>query len=126
MEISNGATKATEAMILPLIIDEYARNSPTKPWASVPKTSDFADGFRDINYATFAKAINRAAWYGHIIPVKDLHSPLFLLSNLMTTGSLSLPSANVITANLKPWAIWEGQMCDTISPALRLSRLDMW
>lgn len=63
MDIPDESTRRDQMRVVPLIIDQYARDQPSKSWASVPKSSDLADGFRDISYATFANAINRAAWY---------------------------------------------------------------
>jgi hypothetical protein len=49
--------------LVPTIIDERASTHPTQPFASIPVTSSPQDGFRDINYAQLANAINRLAWW---------------------------------------------------------------
>ena len=47
--------------LLPHLIDERARNSHERPYASVSVSKDPKDGFRDISYEQFANAINRCA-----------------------------------------------------------------
>ncbi|KAH8803002.1 hypothetical protein F5884DRAFT_683230 [Xylogone sp. PMI_703] len=43
------------------IIDQIAAEDPSRPWISVPRTSDPGDGWRDITYGQFANAINIVA-----------------------------------------------------------------
>jgi len=40
--------------LLPAALDETAANEPTRIFVSVPKSSDISEGFRDIDYGTFA------------------------------------------------------------------------
>lgn len=47
--------------LVPVIIDEAARDTPTRVYASIPRSQDLSDGFEDITYKRFANAINRAA-----------------------------------------------------------------
>lgn len=47
--------------LLPAVLDETAANEPTRIFVSVPKSSDISEGFRDINYGTFAKAVDKFA-----------------------------------------------------------------
>ncbi len=47
--------------LLPAVLDETAANEPTRIFVSVPKSSDISEGFRDIDYGTFAKAIDKFA-----------------------------------------------------------------
>ena len=49
--------------LIPQLIDEGAKNSPDVSFWSIPRSSNLADGFRDINYAQVAGAINRVAWW---------------------------------------------------------------
>lgn len=49
--------------LLPVLIDEIASSSATRPFVAIPKASDPKDGFIDINYFTFARAINKCAWW---------------------------------------------------------------
>lgn len=49
--------------LVPTLIDERARNDPTKIFASFPRSKDLADGFLDVSYAQLANAINRASWW---------------------------------------------------------------
>lgn len=49
--------------LVPVIIDEAAKNTPERIYASIPKSADLSEGFKDINYRTFANAINRASFW---------------------------------------------------------------
>ncbi|KAI4118539.1 MAG: hypothetical protein LQ345_001424 [Seirophora villosa] len=56
-------TTAPDFRLLPCAIDEAARLQPTKPFASIPVTTDIRDGFRDVSFGQLGNAINRAtAW----------------------------------------------------------------
>ena len=45
-------------------IDWYAKNYPTKPFASIPKdNSNLSRGYQDISYKVFASAIDRVSWW---------------------------------------------------------------
>ncbi|KAI1346772.1 hypothetical protein F5Y01DRAFT_264280 [Xylaria sp. FL0043] len=49
--------------VLPVVIDELARNDPHRPWASIPvDDNDLTRGYEDINYETLASAIDKLAW----------------------------------------------------------------
>ena len=49
--------------LIPQLIDDGAKHNPDASFWSIPRSSNLADGFRDINYAQVAGAINRAAWW---------------------------------------------------------------
>lgn len=49
--------------LLPTLIDHIAATDPSRPFASLPKSTDPRDGFQDINYSCFASAINRCCWW---------------------------------------------------------------
>ncbi|GAB1199372.1 hypothetical protein APSETT444_008719 [Aspergillus pseudonomiae] len=49
--------------LMPAVLDEVAESDPQRVFVSVPKSSNLADGFKDIPYGTFAKAVNKCAWY---------------------------------------------------------------
>lgn len=49
--------------LLPVLVDEIAATDPERTFVSTPKSSDLADGFIDISYCEFAKAVNRCAWW---------------------------------------------------------------
>ena len=49
--------------LLPVAIDELAENDPERAWGSVPLSSKLSAGYRDISFRSFARAINRAAWF---------------------------------------------------------------
>lgn len=49
--------------LLPVLIDENARDDPDRAAFSIPRTDlDLSRGYLDITYATFANAINQLAW----------------------------------------------------------------
>ena len=47
--------------LLPTMIDELARDEPNTAWISVPRSTDLADGFKEITYWSLSNAINRGA-----------------------------------------------------------------
>ena len=47
--------------LLPAVLDEIAANEPTRIFVSVPRSSDILEGFRDIEYGTCAKAVDKFA-----------------------------------------------------------------
>ena len=49
--------------LLPTLVDEIAVTDPGRTFASIPKSSDLVDGFMDISYRKFARAVNRCAWW---------------------------------------------------------------
>ncbi len=56
------ATMSYGKRLIPVLIDEAARDTPQRVYASIPRSSkDLSEGFEDITYARFANAINRAA-----------------------------------------------------------------
>ena len=49
--------------LLPDLVDEIARKSPQKVFISLAKTCSPEDGFEDISYKVFSKAINACCWW---------------------------------------------------------------
>ena len=49
--------------LIPPMIDHYAAEAPDKIYASIPKTEDLSEGFRDITYRQFGNAIDHASWW---------------------------------------------------------------
>lgn len=49
--------------LMPTVLDEVAENDPQRVFVSVPKSANLADGFEDITFNTFAKAVNKCAWW---------------------------------------------------------------
>lgn len=48
-----------------LKIDQIAKEEPERLWALMPKNwQDLDEGFTDVTFSHFAKAIDKAAWYG--------------------------------------------------------------
>ncbi|ORY14412.1 hypothetical protein BCR34DRAFT_646399 [Clohesyomyces aquaticus] len=51
--------------LIPVTIDDVARDHPERICFSFPHSSDLSDGFRDLNFRTFANAINKTAHFIH-------------------------------------------------------------
>lgn len=49
--------------LLPNVVDNLASSDPTRTFASIPLSYNLQDGFRDITYKEFARAIDRCAWW---------------------------------------------------------------
>ncbi len=49
--------------LVPVIIDEAARDTPDRTYAAIPRSSDLSEGFQDITYKRFANAINRVSFW---------------------------------------------------------------
>ena len=48
---------------LPSFIDSIAESDPTRPYVSIARSSNAQDGFRNLDFLTFARSINRCAWW---------------------------------------------------------------
>lgn len=58
----NPPTEAIEHCFLPTIIDQLARSNPDNIWAEYPSSpTTLDDGFQQITYAQFARAVNSSA-----------------------------------------------------------------
>ncbi|KAI2629465.1 acetyl-CoA synthetase-like protein [Xylaria nigripes] len=52
-----------EGRMMPVVIDEFARNEPHRAYASIPRRDeDLSLGYEDITYEVLANAINKLAW----------------------------------------------------------------
>ena len=49
--------------LIPKVIDDTACNDPRRTFLAVPKSSHIEDGFVDVSYSAFARAINRCSWW---------------------------------------------------------------
>ncbi|PSN59431.1 acetyl-CoA synthetase-like protein [Corynespora cassiicola Philippines] len=49
--------------LVPLVVDEVAKNDPGRICFSYPRSSNLKDGFRDVNFRTFANAVNKTAFF---------------------------------------------------------------
>jgi acyl-coenzyme A synthetase/AMP-(fatty) acid ligase len=49
--------------LIPQLVDEIAFTDPERVFASVPKSSNLDDGYQDVSYNAFARAVNRCAWF---------------------------------------------------------------
>lgn len=64
------ADKLRGLRLLVSVVDEYAKDSPSRVWAVVPlDEGNLAKGFKDITYFTLANAVNHAAsWLQKVLP----------------------------------------------------------
>jgi len=57
------STPTGQDRLMPVVIDELARDDPRRPWASVPyDDADLSRGYEDISYEVAANAINKLCW----------------------------------------------------------------
>ncbi len=49
--------------LIPELVDDIAHTDPQRTFVAIPKSSRVEDGFVDISYQQFSKAINRLAWW---------------------------------------------------------------
>ena len=59
--LSNANAPQYGKRLVPVIVDERAKEEPRRTWGEMPRSSNLADGYRTIDYATVANAINKAA-----------------------------------------------------------------
>lgn len=82
--------------LLPAVLDEIALTDPERVFASIPQTSKIADGFNDISYRDFARAVNACAWW-----LKKEIGDHFEPQVLAYLGPLDLRYLIIITAAAK-------------------------
>lgn len=49
--------------LLPQVLDDLAKSKPGRIFASVPKTFELKDGFRDVTVLQLARSVNQFAWW---------------------------------------------------------------
>jgi acyl-coenzyme A synthetase/AMP-(fatty) acid ligase len=49
--------------LLSATVDEIADKSPEKTFACISLTSNVKDGYRDVTFGDFARAVDRTAWW---------------------------------------------------------------
>ena len=49
--------------LVPTVVDDIAAALPQKPFISLANTANPKDGFKDITYDAFARAVDRSAWW---------------------------------------------------------------
>ena len=49
--------------LIPKLIDDIAYSDPQRPFVSVPRSSNVQEGYEDISYSAFAKAVDRCSWW---------------------------------------------------------------
>ncbi|KAL9049734.1 MAG: hypothetical protein Q9206_005382 [Seirophora lacunosa] len=100
------SNRAYGKRLLVSLIDEYASNEPNRPWAAIPRSNHLADGFVDIPFEKFARAIDRAAaWLDQVLGAsdgsfetfayageKDIRYPIFVVAAVKTGRKILLPS----------------------------------
>ena len=60
VQVATKLEKDASRLLAPRI-DLYARTEPDRPFVSVPQSTKPQDGFNDITYGEFARAVDRAA-----------------------------------------------------------------
>lgn len=85
-----------ERLLAPLV-DELATTDPSRILYSFAKTPNPADGFRDVDASTFARAVNRCAWYME----ENLGRPTTSFPTLLYMGPQDLVYAVLIMASNK-------------------------
>ena len=49
--------------LIPKLLDELAETTPDRVFALIPRSAQYADGLQDVTISTFARAVNRAAFW---------------------------------------------------------------
>ena len=49
--------------LIPHLVDVIAYSEPQRPFVSVPRSSNLQEGYQDVSYSAFAKAVNRFSWW---------------------------------------------------------------
>lgn len=97
-----------------MLVDEISKTNGSRPFVSIPRSSELRDGYVDISYSAFAKAVNRCCWciektigrseiskvLFYIGPL-DLRYLLFLLAASKTGHVVSLPAFPLAGRQLK-------------------------
>jgi hypothetical protein len=100
--------------LLTTVIDERARRHHGQPYASIPVSASPSDGYRDITYAHFAKAIDKCAWWiKSQLSTSDRFEPLIYLGAFDLRYQI-LAMAAVKTGHVVSW-----------SASIRLSRFSL-
>ena len=60
---SQGRTPQYGRRLIPILIDQAARERPSDPFAFIARSSNTEDGFQTVTYSQFANAINSCAWW---------------------------------------------------------------
>lgn len=82
--------------LLPAVVDEIAITDPQRVFASIPRTSNIEDGFSDISYRDYARAVNHCArWLKKELGGQSVPQVLFYL------GPSDLRYLIIITAAAK-------------------------
>ncbi|KAI4168740.1 MAG: hypothetical protein LQ343_006176 [Gyalolechia ehrenbergii] len=95
--------------LLPKLIDEIARSDPERQFAIVPRTADPEDGYDEIDFSRFGKAVDGCSWWLEGQLGKDAahqtiayYGSLDLMYHIVTlaavkTGHTYFPEPNSIT-----------------------------
>ena len=58
--------------LIPRLVDDIAISTPERPFISIPRSTKLEDGYNDITYAAFAKAVNCCCWWiDHELRTRD-------------------------------------------------------
>ncbi|KAL8721403.1 MAG: hypothetical protein Q9225_001918 [Loekoesia sp. 1 TL-2023] len=64
MDLFNSSSQpAYGSRLLPQVLDHLARSKPGRIFASVPKTFDLTDGFRDVTVSQMSRSVDHLAWW---------------------------------------------------------------
>lgn len=73
MSASPSSTKTPGTRLFPSLVDDITRSDPNRILYSIARTRDPSDGFLDVSAKSFARAVDRCAWYlqDQLGPVHD-------------------------------------------------------
>ncbi len=57
------AARRYGARLLPMVVDQLAESDPARVYASIPVSSVFSEGFRDVTMLEMARAVHSFAWW---------------------------------------------------------------
>ena len=60
---TNGDTPEYGKRLLPVLVDDVARTDPSRVFGSMPTSPSFSSGLKDIDMETFARGVDRLAWW---------------------------------------------------------------
>lgn len=78
--------------LLPQVVDELARSSPERIYASIPLDSDPLQGFRDVTMLEISRAASHFAWW--------LHENLGKSTTFETLAYIGLPDLRYVVVFL--------------------------
>ncbi|KAJ3578218.1 hypothetical protein NPX13_g2342 [Xylaria arbuscula] len=125
MSTISSSAKTPGTQLLPALVDDLAQSDPHRILYSITKARDPSDGFLDINAQSFARAVNRCAWYlqdqirpGHDFPTITYMGPQDVVYTILVlacskVGCVPLFNSlrNTLDVHL---ALFDQTHCDTL------------